>query len=65
MIDMQQSSAVDISVLEVLVMYDAAWLPPRASDACEEMEKLGLVERVGTKWRITFAVPAMFTLIND
>lgn len=55
MIDLQPVASIDISVLEVLVMYDKAWLPPRISDICEPMEELGLVERVGSQWRITDA----------
>ncbi len=55
MIDLQPTSSVDVSVLEILVMYDKAWLPPRISDICEPMEELGLVERVGSQWRITEA----------
>lgn len=55
MIDLQPTGTIDVSVLEVLVMYDKAWLPPYISDICEPMEELGLVERVGSQWRITDA----------
>jgi hypothetical protein len=55
MVDLQPVPAVDVSVLEILVMYDTAWFPPRIADVCEPMEELGLVERVGSQWRITNA----------
>jgi hypothetical protein len=55
MLNSEDQPAVDLSVLEVLAMYDKAWLPPALVDVCEPMWKLGLIERDGPQWRITDA----------
>ena len=59
MIDAETQYSVDVSILEILVRYDKAWLPPSIAEVCEPMEVLGLLERDGEQWRITDAGRAM------